>query len=516
MLISVTVPIADLRGFLEGETGRLGVPVWPTPVPGEDFLRGLGQVHARRRGAVGGFSSESTLCGAANGLRLGDGTDGWRLPPVPGLAQGGALALVWRRVHHDGRAVAKLSLGLSLVAPAPNLGDSVLDLSGALRHVAELPIRVGPERRAETLLDCGPAFAQTLLASTTRHPFPGGGQPDRWWMEAGEPLVLVEHEGDPEGLDVPFRPLGEISAGLSVHFRWMELDRQRFPVWLLCTTPARGLASGARQTRVQAARTVRTYVERYHVETACLRRVARRVGGGRVAPKRGTEASDRLQRYLADTLDRLKGWDLRPTRPEVDPLDWTLLATLAREARALALPGEEGELADSVARLGVQGIDARRQVVRALEQYLQAGRLSAGTPLLYFDLRQESIVSNVTSNVVVSGTGHTVTTVVAGGDIQNVLNQIQASGAPDDVKSTLTELAKQVDALAVRLEETDKKLAVRVREDMKTLVEQATREEPRKDYLEISAKGLKEAAQTVADMAGPILATVAKLLAFLA
>lgn len=516
MLLSVAFPLADLRGFLEGETGRLGVPVWPNPVPGEDFLRGLGQVRSRRRGALGGFSSESTLCDAAHGLRLGDGTAGWRLPAAPGLEGGGAVTVAWRRVHHDGRAVAKLSLGLSLHVPVRQEGSPPVPLSAALRHVADLPVRVGHSRRPATLLTCGPLFAETLLASTTRRPFPGGGQTQRWWLEAGEPLVLVEHEGDPALLDVPFQRLGEISAGISVHFRWMELDRLRFPVWLLCASPAKGLPAGARQTRREAARTVRTYVERYHVETACLRRVARRVGGGRVAPGRGTGASDRLQRYLSDTLDRLGGWDARPSRPEVDPLDWTVLAALAREARSLAHPGEEQELADSVERLGVHGIDARRQVVRALEQYLQAGRLSAETPLLYFDLRQENIVSNVTSNVVVSGTGHQITNVVAGGDIENVLNQIQGSGASDDVKSTLAQLTKQVGALAARLEETDKARATQVRGDLEALAREATSEKPRKPMLEVTAAGLKEAAQTVADMAGPILATVAKLLAFLA
>lgn len=47
MLLTVQLPLADLRPFVADRTHRLLTPTWPTPRAGTDFIRRLGQVRER-------------------------------------------------------------------------------------------------------------------------------------------------------------------------------------------------------------------------------------------------------------------------------------------------------------------------------------------------------------------------------------------------------------------------------------------------------------------------------------
>ena len=62
------------------------------------------------------------------------------------------------------------------------------------------------------------------------------------------------------------------------------------------------------------------------------------------------------------------------------------------------------------------------------------------------------------------------------------------------------------------LPEKDQK---RVAKDYQSLAAEATSEEPRKEWYELSAKGLIEAAETVGAMAAPVITAVKAILALL-
>jgi hypothetical protein len=102
---------------------------------------------------------------------------------------------------------------------------------------------------------------------------------------------------------------------------------------------------------------------------------------------------------------------------------------------------------------------------------------------------------------------------VAAKTIRESFNQVTESEASSELKSKLEELGKLVeDMLGAGLSEKDQKKVAR---DYKGFAEEATSEEPRKEWYELSAKGLIEAAKTVGEIATPVIAVVKSILALL-
>ena len=78
--------------------------------------------------------------------------------------------------------------------------------------------------------------------------------------------------------------------------------------------------------------------------------------------------------------------------------------------------------------------------------------------------------------------------------IKNSFNKAQTATAHDDIKSVLQQLSQEVAKVAEKLSNEQ---AAELADDLGRLTDEATREAPKRKWWEISAKGIKEAAETV-------------------
>jgi hypothetical protein len=71
MLVCLQHPLADSRKFVNGYTGQLSRPGWPSPTPGIEFVRSFGGIQRRKRGGVLDWIGENAICEAdgANSIR---------------------------------------------------------------------------------------------------------------------------------------------------------------------------------------------------------------------------------------------------------------------------------------------------------------------------------------------------------------------------------------------------------------------------------------------------------------
>lgn len=101
---------------------------------------------------------------------------------------------------------------------------------------------------------------------------------------------------------------------------------------------------------------------------------------------------------------------------------------------------------------------------------------------------------------------------VVGAHMQNITNTIQQlSPERAELRAALEELHKNVEPVLVELTKTNPEDAEKAAKRLDQFVEAVKEEKPDKDFLQVTSKGLIDAAKTVAAMAGPIIGTVGKL-----
>jgi hypothetical protein len=97
-------------------------------------------------------------------------------------------------------------------------------------------------------------------------------------------------------------------------------------------------------------------------------------------------------------------------------------------------------------------------------------------------------------------------------DIAHVTNtvtqQLNASAAPEEVKTLVRQLAEEIAAISQLANPTEIK---EMSNDLTTLSNEMAGPKPRREWYALSLKGIKEAALTVGEIAKPILDIVAKL-----
>jgi hypothetical protein len=114
-------------------------------------------------------------------------------------------------------------------------------------------------------------------------------------------------------------------------------------------------------------------------------------------------------------------------------------------------------------------------------------------------------VDGVTGGIVVTGTVH--------GDVINqirdIYNQVASSTTSDNLKELLKALTESVSKMAEKLPEEKAKQVVN---DLQSLTNEATSKKPRRQWWELSAKGVKEAAQAVGEVGKVVLQHLGQLI----
>ena len=119
-----------------------------------------------------------------------------------------------------------------------------------------------------------------------------------------------------------------------------------------------------------------------------------------------------------------------------------------------------------------------------------------------------SVVNNVTVNL---GSNATFTGPFAVGQTISQAYSASAAAYNEDLRRNLESLTQSVAKVVEQIESDSDKHEVS--EQLKTFVEQASKEKPSKRLLQVTGEGLIEAAKTVASMAGSITSAVRAVLA---
>lgn len=125
--------------------------------------------------------------------------------------------------------------------------------------------------------------------------------------------------------------------------------------------------------------------------------------------------------------------------------------------------------------------------------------------------QEKTVINNVTINL---ENGSTFTGPISVGENIRVSYGAAASTSEDKLRQQLEAVVGLVSKLAEVMDTVGKKNDVSVQ--LKSFVEEAKKEKPSKWMLDISSKGLLEAAKTVAEMAAPITTAVKAVLQLVA
>jgi hypothetical protein len=122
-------------------------------------------------------------------------------------------------------------------------------------------------------------------------------------------------------------------------------------------------------------------------------------------------------------------------------------------------------------------------------------------------------VENVMSVSVTLGDGSVVHgDFVVANSIRDSFNRAKEASGSDELRALLERLASQVGSMLERLDPEDAKSTA---DALETLTKEATREKPRREWWELSLKGLTDAAKSVKEIGKPIIETAGLLIPIL-
>jgi hypothetical protein len=516
MFVVVQFPFADFRPFSDSTAAaRSLTPSWPprTRLPAQ-FLRRFGRACDRYRGVDYAWTDEKSFCRANRALRF---------PALPLRSTGWErhVHCAFRRLFSDGLAVARLEAGFAFESPIVQqlrwqsekyggAGDmdlaEYLALPGdvyhadpleVLTHIALLPTivpRLSPADSAATmpraLAQQGGSLAELYFKATSRLPAPQVTALGREWLRfvgQGAPVLLAEC--NPQAIE----RLPQQFARMSVHattdvslaFGKLRTAYGMLDAWLI----------GCSRSNSDCIRNLRLCLLRLHAEQQALALVLDRLSSGVIEYQPGSGSGDRLERYLnqATRLIDRKAWaDIQQSE--------ILAAFDAQEAT---------EHSATSARLGEQlegmRLQVRRKVMRFHKRAVTTIQIAPGASYVRKQTMQEKVIH------IGAGTRINAPVVIAD-SIQNAFNTLTTSRLDDRVKALMEQLLTQVAEVA---RQAPRDRAQELGENAEVLAKEIVREKPRRKWYELSAEGLKEAAEAIGQVGKPILETVSKLLPLL-
>jgi hypothetical protein len=296
MFIVIQFPFADVRNFLDFKTRRLSSPSWPLPESDKEFVRSSGVIKRRIRGGIDSWCGEDQYCNARRAMRF---YPFLRKYSLGSFGKSLYLDCKFRRFLFDGNITSRFEIGFTAhendTIVFPFKKNEPLKFINA---VLSIPVRIKNKKKkfeSFELIKSGSYLASHFLRSSTRNSKTFfSSSPKEWWISHGSPLVLVEYEAD-EISQLPGYCISlehETFPPNILHHCRKEKSGIGYSVWFFCR----------QKSDKDLLRRLRLHLFRLHAERENLKQTLRLIIRDKIKQKKRTESSDRLQKYLRDSM----------------------------------------------------------------------------------------------------------------------------------------------------------------------------------------------------------------------
>lgn len=512
MFIVIQFPIADIRNFLECDTYKLNSPCLPFVNPyRNEFIRCFGPL--RNRFNQEDVRYDETVYGRANRALRIPNLGSYRL----GRKYNGFIPTCVFRRFFANNETCKVEIGFKNIENFRFLlsslnDDEFLNLLMELLDISALIPPVGDNARLHKLKDTGEKLSSLYLHATTKYPLPAGKQPEKFWVQAGNPMILVEYNKYEikklPGTVRKVTTLGQASVSLHHTMIYSKNNNSKIRVWLI------GKGGGNSRGLV---RKLRLNLLRLNAEQECLKQVLRSIEQGKIVADHSGEASDRLQDYINSAIRNI-------SQQERYGLPHNEIVEVANSYENIINQNEREFLLSRLEKI-------RKNIYKKVENYTLPKQLSAqqiiiadrvttlnGTKNIFtegqFIQEGGDTVTKVSVNI---GNGNTFNGNVAiAGTIQNSFNTADNFKPENEREEKLKEKLKELNTMIAKLcEQLPEDQSKQAADDLEAFTKETTSKKPRKKWYELAAEGLIEAAAACGALAGPVTNTVKEIISFI-
>lgn len=351
MIVYLQFPLADIRLFLERETKKLPLPLWPSPTPYKEFVRSFGPVKVREKGGVRGWVGENEICNANRAFSFSSPCNYYNSRTKKNIN----FRCSARHFYFDGLAVGKFEI--IFVSRPISLNLSFQAFSNILNNILHSAIIISipneEDIEKELIKASRPLEKMYQLASSYTNSY--SLIKEQRWVISGSNALVVEF-GASEEIKISdvfeFIPIPK-KYNIQLYHCWFRIDTVPVRLWLIKRLP------GAKS---QFVHVLRLFLMRLNAEHECVKIVLAKIDSGEIPFNENTMASHFIQHYLNDATRKISRMDTKnEVRWETDRI-----GELARSSLDISNPGQLDSL---LGKIKIANI--RPQVFRKVENLVK-------------------------------------------------------------------------------------------------------------------------------------------------
>lgn len=504
MFVVIQFPIADTRDFLDVDTYRLSLPSFPLMNPNEqDFIRCFGPI--KNRINQDGVEYYETVYSKANRALRIPNLGEYRL----GREYGGFIPTCVFRRFFANNETCKLEIGFRNIQRSKfmQLPFTDMQLLNFLTELMEIKAQIPSKSRDNTeykLNDVCTKLSSLYLYSTTKYPLPSDKQVQPSWIQAGNPMILMEYDKS-EIVKLPhmvkhIASLEQFGISLAHTIIYNSRNKTKIRVWLI---------GKDKNSEKEAVRNLRLNLLRLNAEQECLKQVLRSIQYEKIIIKPHSEATDRLQNYINNAIRSIRQNE-RYGIPNSEIIE-------VSNSYENIINGNERTF------LLTQLESIRKNIYRKVKLYTEptqkpssriiVSNSNGGSNIYIEGTIQEGGIVMTNTNVTIGDnntfTGNNNIGSVLIGSSNTITNMEPKSKDEELLKQKLAELNELVTELCKNLSAEEGEQAAK---DMAGIVQEATSSKPRKSYLELFTGGILAASKYCSSLIEPIAKAVDNLM----
>lgn len=496
MFIVVQFPIADMRDFIDYDTFKLNAPSLPFISPfRQEFIRCFGPLK-NRYNQDGVEYCETVYSRANRALRLPElGT--YKL----GRKHDGFIPTCVFRRFFANNETCKIEIGFKNIEKYKFYESPLDDMEflNLLIELMEIPALIPSDNHNSAsykLKDTGEKLSSLYLHATTKYPLPQDKQLEKSWIQAGNPMILVEYDIN-EIVKLPktminIASLEEFGIRLSHTIIYSKNNNSKIRVWLI------GKKCNSNKDTV---RKLRINLLRLNAEQECLKQVLNFIQRKKIVVIPFSDATDRLQDYINTAIRNI-------SKKERYGIPNNEIIEVSNSYENIINQNERIFLLAQLEKI-------RNNIYKKLESYIAPNQISApkvivtekdGVNNIFIEgIIQEGGITVTNTNVTIGNnnnfSGNTVIASILK-DCNNTIDNMKPENKNEEsLKQNLTELKILIEKLCIELPEDQSE---QVAKDMDNLSKEVISKKPRKDYFELFEKRIIETAKYCSSLVNPI------------